>query len=69
MVKDSALSLLWCGFDPWPGNFRVPWLQPKINIERGDRLPQVLRLFNLKKSCRRDPQVNVNDKKFTHGPK
>ena len=20
-VKDRALSLLWCGFNPWPGNF------------------------------------------------
>ena len=20
-VMDLALSLLWCGFDPWPGNF------------------------------------------------
>ena len=20
MVKDLLLSLLWCGFDPWPGN-------------------------------------------------
>ena len=20
-VKDPALSPLWCGFDPWPGNF------------------------------------------------
>ena len=24
MVKDPALSLLWLGFDPWPGNFRMP---------------------------------------------
>ena len=22
-VKDSALSLLWLGFDPWPRNFRM----------------------------------------------
>ena len=22
-VKDPALSLLWCGFDPWPGNFHM----------------------------------------------
>ena len=34
-VKDSVLSLqwlrllLWHGFDPWPGNFHVPWVWPK----------------------------------------
>ena len=22
-------SLLWQGFDPWPGNFHMPWTQPK----------------------------------------
>ena len=25
-VKDLASSLLWCRFDPWPGNFHVPWV-------------------------------------------
>ena len=24
-VKDLALSLLWCGFYPWPGNSHIPW--------------------------------------------
>ena len=34
-VKDPALllqqlvSLLWCGFHPWPGNFDVTWVQTK----------------------------------------
>ena len=28
-VKDPALSLLWRGFDPWPGNFLMPWVWPK----------------------------------------
>ena len=34
-VKDQALlllwlgSLLWYGFNPWPGNFHMPWAQPK----------------------------------------
>ena len=23
-VKDWVVSLLWCGFDPWPGNFHTP---------------------------------------------
>ena len=31
MVKDSALSLLWLRFDPWPGNFGMPQIEPKIN--------------------------------------
>ena len=29
VVKDSALSLLWLRFDSWPGNFLMPWVQPK----------------------------------------
>ena len=34
-LKDSTLSLLWLGlllwreFDPWPGNFCMPHVQPK----------------------------------------
>ena len=34
-VKDPRLSLLWLrslqwhGFDPWPGNFCMPWAWPK----------------------------------------
>ena len=28
-VKDPALSLQWLGFNPWPGNFGMPWVQPK----------------------------------------
>ena len=34
-VKDLMLSLqwlgslLWCGFNPWPWNFHVPWVEPK----------------------------------------
>ena len=25
MVKDLASSLLWLGFDPWPGEICMPW--------------------------------------------
>ena len=28
MVKDLALSLLWRGFNPWPGNLCVPCVLP-----------------------------------------
>ena len=28
-VKDPALSLLWLGFDAWPGNFHMPQVWPK----------------------------------------
>ena len=31
-VKDLVLSLQWLRFDPWPGNFCVPWVwPPKLN--------------------------------------
>ena len=36
-VNDLALlllwlgSLLWRGFDPWPRNFHILWVWPKIN--------------------------------------
>ena len=33
VVKDSALSLLWLGFDPWPGTFCITQLQPKNNFK------------------------------------
>ena len=35
LVNDPASSLLWlwlllcCGFNPWPGNFCMPWARPK----------------------------------------
>ena len=29
-VKDLALSLLWLGFRPWPGNFCMLLAQPKM---------------------------------------
>lgn len=28
-VKDLTFSLLWLWFSPWPGNFHLPWAQPK----------------------------------------
>ena len=29
MVKDPALSLLWHGFNPWPGNCHMPAVMVK----------------------------------------
>ena len=29
VVNDSALSLLWLSFDPWPMNFQMAWVWPK----------------------------------------
>ena len=31
-VYNSALSLLWCRFDPWLGNFFMPQAWPKKNV-------------------------------------
>ena len=25
-LKDLAVSQLWLGFNPWPGNFHTPWV-------------------------------------------
>ena len=33
-VKDPALSLLWCGFDPWPGKFCTPENMPPPQKKR-----------------------------------
>jgi len=30
-VKHAAFSLLWLGLHPWPGNFHMPRMRPKIN--------------------------------------
>ena len=32
--KDPALSLLWCQFDPWPGNFHMLWAPSKKKKKR-----------------------------------
>ena len=29
VIKDSALLLLWLGFNPWPRNFCIMWVWPK----------------------------------------
>ena len=32
-VKDLALPQLWLRFDPWSGNFLMPWVRPKQKEE------------------------------------
>ena len=42
MVKDSALLLLWHGFDPWPGNFHMPWVwlkKKRVECVLDQRMP------------------------------
>ena len=29
-VKNPVLPHLQLGFDPWPGNFHIPWVWPKV---------------------------------------
>ena len=43
-VKDPALSLLWlrlqlwCGFNPWPRNFCMPWVSLKRKEKKNTAL-------------------------------
>ena len=37
-VKDSVLSLLWHGFDPWLGNFHMPQERQKIQTKPNQNL-------------------------------
>ena len=46
-VKDLASSLLWLGFNPWPGSLCMPQVQP-VGGGVGEALnPSVLTLFDL----------------------
>ena len=46
-IKDPVLSLLWYrsllwhGFDPWPGNFHLWWAQPKKKKEKEEYLRNI----------------------------
>ena len=35
-VITHQLGLLWCGFEPWLGNFHKPWAGPKRNRKTGE---------------------------------
>ena len=51
-VKNLALSSLqlgslpWCGFDPWPGNFHMPWARPpkKVSMAASWKCPNIIDL-------------------------
>ena len=34
MSLEQLGSLLWCRFDPWPGNFYMPWVWQKNNNKK-----------------------------------
>ena len=38
MVRDSVLSLLWLGFDPWPRNFQMLKAWPKKKKKERERV-------------------------------
>ena len=44
VVRDSALSPLWLGFNPWPGNFCMPWAWPKEKKRRKRKLRVIIKL-------------------------
>ena len=43
-VEDPALSLPWCGFDTWPGNFHMPWAWPK-QTNKPENKNQILKKY------------------------
>ena len=49
-VKDSALSLLWHGFDSWPRKFCILWVGPKRQ-KRYLRQPMVWACLGLSHGC------------------
>ena len=44
-VKDSVLSLLWLGFDPWLGNFHMPWVQQKKKKKEEEEICTEIDIF------------------------
>ena len=40
-VEDPAFSQLWLGFDPWPGNFCMPHVEPEKKKKKADLLTLV----------------------------
>ena len=43
VVKDLVVTLLWCGFNPWPGNFmlqvrHIYIFKPQVKISLGIKI-------------------------------
>ena len=61
-VKNLALSLqrlrvlLWCGFDPWPGNFHMPRAWPK----KREKKKKLCLCICVSQSVR-SPEINDHD--------
>ena len=58
-VRDLALSLLWCRFDLWSGNFQKPQAWPKKKKKDKKRIEKKKEQLK-KKKCR-----NINASKMT----
>ena len=50
-VKDPALSLLWCKFDPWSKNFRMLWAWSKPNQNKTKPPVKFRKTLKKKKKC------------------
>ena len=68
-VKDLALSLQWlgsvpgCRFNPWPGNFHMPYVQPKKKRKEKKRKTCLwAQLLNLNNGNNSNCSVNSNSK-------
>ena len=46
-VKHLVLPQLWHRFDPSPGNFHLPWVQPK-NEQKSRGVKEAILLMNIK---------------------
>ena len=57
-VKDPALSLLWCRFNPCLGNVRMPQVQSQKRSDNGEKvLSQIIPLANFSFQ-RKNPAIN-----------
>ena len=65
-VQDLVLSVLWCSFNPWPRNFRMPWAWPKI-LKMQVRLNMFIfyHIFYIEHVKKED---NYNDSKSNFNP-
>ena len=60
MVKDLALSLLWCRFDAWPRNSHMSWPWPK---KKKKKKKKKMRKKKSPKTNTRNKQIKVTQMK------